>query len=88
MESLQNGTHSDCSSPVQLLTKNGVGLMLVVGMGMRPYMVFKEMGIEIRQGAAGSVANAIKSYLNNETQLFAEDTLCGCRDTSAHSHSH
>jgi len=87
VESLQNGTHSDCSSPVQLLAKNGVGLMLVSGMGMRPYMAFKEIGIEIRQGAVGTVANAIKSYINNETQLFAEDTLCGCHDANAHSHS-
>jgi predicted Fe-Mo cluster-binding NifX family protein len=82
--SLSNAPHADCASPVQLLAKNGVDLMLVVGMGMRPYLAFKEMGIEIRQGVVGTVEEAIELYIRNETLPFTEDALCGCHDTSAH----
>lgn len=88
VESLSNATHTDCTSPVQLLHANNVGLMLVGGMGMRPYMAFKEMGIEIRQGASGTVGDAVESYLRNESPLFTEDTLCGCHDNGAHNSSH
>jgi predicted Fe-Mo cluster-binding NifX family protein len=84
VESLQNGTHTDCSSPVQLLAKNGVGLMLVGGMGMRPYLAFKEKGIEIRHGTGSTVADTIEAYIKNETQQITEDTLCNCQSNHSH----
>ena len=88
VESLSNGTHSDCSSPVRILAGNGVELMLVAGMGMRPYMSFKQQGIQVMYGISGTVADAIQSYIQNETVPMSEDTLCGCHDDPSHSHSH
>jgi predicted Fe-Mo cluster-binding NifX family protein len=88
VESLSNANHSDCSSPVRLLAENGVGLMLVAGMGMRPYLAFRQQGIEVKYGVGGTVADAIKSYLRNETVPMTEDTLCNCHDTHSHSHLH
>jgi predicted Fe-Mo cluster-binding NifX family protein len=48
VESLSNANHSDCTSPVRTLAESGVGLMLVTGMRMRPYLAFKQLGIEVR----------------------------------------
>lgn len=86
--SLSNANHADCSSPVRALAERGVGLMLVAGMGMRPYLSFRQQGIEVNYGIAGTVAEAIESYLRNETVPMTEDTLCGCHEPGQHSHSH
>jgi predicted Fe-Mo cluster-binding NifX family protein len=51
--------------------------MLVEAMGMRPYLAFKQLGIEIRCGITGTVAEAVESYLKGETFAMAQDDLCG-----------
>ena len=88
VESLSNSSHTDCSSPVQNLAQHDVGLMLVAGMGMRPYMSFRQHGIEVNYGVLGTVADAVESYLRNETVPMTEDTLCGCHDQGHHGHFH
>jgi predicted Fe-Mo cluster-binding NifX family protein len=50
IESMSNRNHTDCDSSVTALVENGVSLMLVGGMGTRPYLAFKELGIEVRCG--------------------------------------
>jgi predicted Fe-Mo cluster-binding NifX family protein len=82
VESLSNSNHADCSSPVEALSEHSVGLMLVAGMGMRPYLSFRQHGIVVNYGAAGTVADTIASFLRNETTPMTEDTLCGCHETS------
>jgi len=82
VESLPNAGHSDCTSPVRTLAGSGVGLMLVAGMGMRPYLAFKQLGIEVRYGVNGTVSDAVESYLKNETLPMGEDHLCGCNSES------
>jgi predicted Fe-Mo cluster-binding NifX family protein len=88
VESLSNSAHTDCSSPVRRLAERGVELMLVGGMGMGPYMSFRQQGIEVRYGISGTVADAVESYIKNETVPMAEDTLCGCHGESAHNDHH
>jgi len=77
IESICNTDHSDCAGSVRTLFENGVSLMLVRSMGMRPYLAFKQVGIEVRCGTAGTVADAVESYLNGETSPMTEDDLCG-----------
>ena len=86
-ESILNGGHSDCASPVRALAEKGVNLMLVEGMGMRPYLVFKQLGIEIRCGIKGTVSEAVESYLKGETYAMTQDGLCG-QHTSANGSCH
>ena len=86
-ESILNGGHSDCASPVRALAEKGVSLMLVQGMGMRPYLVFKQLGIEIRCGITGTVSEAVESYLKGETYAMTQDGLCGLH-TSANGSCH
>ncbi|MGD0424135.1 MAG: NifB/NifX family molybdenum-iron cluster-binding protein [Candidatus Bathyarchaeia archaeon] len=78
IEPTSNKEHSDCSEPVRALVANKVNLMLVGGMGMRPYMAFKELGIEVRCGVTGTVAEAVQSYLKGETLPMSQDAMCKC----------
>jgi len=87
IDQVSSGTHSDCASPVRALAEKGVSLMLVEGMGMRPYLAFKELGIEVRCGITGTIAEAVSSYLKGETSAMAEDGLCG-QHTSANGSCH
>ncbi len=75
-ESILNRVHSDCASPVRALAEKGVNLMLVEGMGMRPYLAFKELGIEVRCGITGTTAEAVESYLKGETFAMTQDGPC------------
>ena len=75
-----NKEHSDCSEPVRALVANKVNLMLVGAMGMRPYMAFKELGIEVRCGVTGTVAEAVQSYLKGETLPMSQDAMCKCHE--------
>ena len=87
VEQIFNGGHSDCASPVRALAEKEVSVMLVEGMGMRPYLVFKELGIEVRSGIKGTVSEAVESYLKGETCAMAQDGLCG-QHTSANGSCH
>ena len=78
VEQMLNGGHSDCASPVRALAEKGVTLMLVEGMGMRPYLAFKELGIEVRCGITGTVAQAVELYLKGETLPMGQDSSCEC----------
>ena len=80
IEPVSNGEHSDCSEPVRALVANKVSLMLVGGMGMRPYLAFKELGIDVRRGITGTVAEAVESYLKGETLPMTQDSSCGCHE--------
>ena len=75
-ESILNRAHSDCASPVRALAEKGVSLMLVEAMGMRPYLAFKELGIEVRCGITGTTAEAVESYLKGETFAMTRDGPC------------
>ena len=81
LEPISNGEHSDCSEPVRTLVANNVSLMLVGGMGMRPYLVFKNLGIDVRCGITGTVADAVESYLKGHTIPMTEDAMCKCHET-------
>jgi predicted Fe-Mo cluster-binding NifX family protein len=80
IEPTSNKEHSDCSEPVRALVSNKVNLMLVGSMGMRPYMAFKELGIEVRCGVTGTVAEAVQSYLKGETLPMSQDAMCKCHE--------
>ncbi len=76
VESLSNTAHTECAGTVRMLVENGVGLILVTGMGMRPYSACRQLGIEVRCGITGTVADAIESYLTDKTLPITEDSLC------------
>jgi predicted Fe-Mo cluster-binding NifX family protein len=76
VESLSNTAHTECAGSVRILVENGVGMILVTAMGMRPYSACRQLGIEVRCGITGTVADAIESYLTDKTLPITENSLC------------
>lgn len=70
--------HGGCLAPVQYLAGQGVKALIAGGMGMRPLMGFKQMGIEVYHGGgAESVEHAVKALLEGRLQRFSTEFTCG-----------
>jgi predicted Fe-Mo cluster-binding NifX family protein len=78
VESIRNGKHSRCTESVRALVQRAVGLTLVGTMGVGGWEAARKLGIEVRCGITGTVAEAVESYLKGETLPMGEDTLCRC----------
>lgn len=78
VESIRNGKDSRCIESVKMLAQNAVGLMLAETMGVGGWEAARELGIEVRCGITGTVAEAVESYLKGETPPMGEDALCTC----------
>jgi predicted Fe-Mo cluster-binding NifX family protein len=77
---VQNVAHEQggCLAPVSLLNKSGANALIVGGIGMRPLMGFRQMGIDVYFGAEGeTVADAIANLLQGKFQLIGDDQVCG-----------
>ena len=77
-ESIRNRNHSRCTESVRALVKYGVSLTLTGTMGVGGWEAARKLGIEVRRGITGTVAEAIESYLKGETLPMGEDALCRC----------
>ncbi len=70
--------HGGCMAPVNYLAGNGVKALIAGGMGMRPLMGFKQMGIDVfHGGGAESVAVAVQALIAGELQRFSTESTCG-----------
>jgi predicted Fe-Mo cluster-binding NifX family protein len=76
VESLSNTAHTECAGSVRMLEENGVSLILVTAMGMRPYLACRQLGIEVRHGITGTVAEAVQSYMMGKTLPMTENSSC------------
>jgi predicted Fe-Mo cluster-binding NifX family protein len=45
-------------------------------MGMRPYLACRQLGIEVRHGITGTVAEAVQSYMMDKTLPMTENSSC------------
>jgi predicted Fe-Mo cluster-binding NifX family protein len=67
-----------CMAPVQFLAGNGVRALIAGGMGMRPLMGFKQMGIDVYHGGdSESVAQAVQAFIDGQLERFSTDFTCG-----------
>ena len=70
--------HGGCMAPVNYLAGNGVKALIAGGMGMRPLMGFKQMGIDVFHGGGEeSVAGAVQALIAGELQRFSTESTCG-----------
>jgi len=70
--------HGGCMAPVQYLAGNGVKALIAGGMGMRPLMGFKQLGIDVYHGGgAASVAHAVQALIAGELLRFSTESTCG-----------
>lgn len=67
-----------CQAPVNLLHKSGAHAIVVGGIGMRPLMGFRQMGIEVYYGPEGeTVGTVVDQLIQGRLQLIAENQVCG-----------
>lgn len=76
---VNNVEHSEggCLVPVRLLADQGVNVIVVSGMGMRPLMGFRETGIEVLIGRGVTVQESIDSYIARKLDPMSDDYVCG-----------
>ena len=69
-------TQGGCMAPVNLLKKNGVHIIIVGGLGARPLIGFRQVGIRVMAGANGTVEKVIAAYLEGRLRPAGEDVVC------------
>lgn len=74
---VHNPPHTSCLGPVNLLVDNGVNAILVQGIGRRPLLGFRDVGIAVYGGQAATVAELAQAYATGTLQLLTDDMVCG-----------
>lgn len=77
---LPNVSHvqGGCMVPVNLLASNNVDALIVGGIGMRPLMGFKQVGIKVyHEGERQAIRPVIEDMIAGKIPLIAEDQVCG-----------
>lgn len=82
---LPNGGHSGCMEPVMNMKQRNVTDMILTGIGMRPFMGFRQVNINLFQGVAGSIENNIKLLLKGQLEPLNNSS---CGNNSEHTHTH
>ncbi len=77
VETLKNAAHASCAEPVMKLAERGVQVLLTSGMGMRPFMVTQQVGIEVIRAEGTTVAEVVENFLRGNSTKMGSDTLCG-----------
>ena len=67
-----------CMVPVQLLAENKVQRLVVGGIGMRPLMGFKQVGIDVYHDAERSdIRPVVEDMISGKLPIIADDQVCG-----------
>jgi predicted Fe-Mo cluster-binding NifX family protein len=77
---LNNPPHQQggCQAPVNLLHQSAAEALIVGGIGMRPLMGFRQVGIDVYYGPEGETVGAIiGQLLEGKLALIQETQVCG-----------
>ena len=77
---LQNREHvqGGCMVPVNLLADNSVNALIVGGIGMRPLMGFRQVGIDVYYDAErADIRPVVESLLAGELSVIGDHQVCG-----------
>lgn len=67
-----------CQGPVNLLYDSKADAIIVGGIGMRPLMGFRQVGIEVYHGPEGeTVGTVVDHLLQGKLSLIADHQVCG-----------
>lgn len=67
-----------CMVPVQLLAENNVQRLIVGGIGMRPLMGFKQVGIDVYyDGVRRDIRPVVEDMLAEKLPEISDDQVCG-----------
>jgi len=74
-------TQGGCAAPVNLLHQSGADALIVGGIGMRPLMGFRQVGIDVYFGPQGETVGSVLEYLiQGKLALIGEREVCGGGD--------
>ena len=77
---LQNEEHvqGGCMVPVNLLSSHNVNVLVVGGIGMRPLMGFKQVGIDVYHDAErAEIRQVVEDLIAGKLQEIQNDQVCG-----------
>ncbi len=80
VSTLANGTHvqGGCMVPVNLLAQHKVSALVVGGIGMRPLMGFKQVGIEVYHDAERiKIRPVVEDLIAGRLPAISDDQVCG-----------
>lgn len=67
-----------CMVPVQLLAENQVHRLVVGGIGMRPLMGFKQVGIDVYyDGERRDIRPVVEDMITGTLPMIGDDQVCG-----------
>ena len=67
-----------CMVPVQLLAENKVQQLVVGGIGMRPLMGFKQVGIDVYyDGERREIRPVVEDMITGALMMIGDDQVCG-----------
>lgn len=77
---LGNDEEHNCMIPVQRMLSEGIDTVLLGGIGRKPLMEFRRIGIKVYVGAAGSVKDAVDGFLSGSLREATLEDVCrgGC----------
>ena len=82
---LPNVSHvqGGCMVPVNLLADNQVNALIVGGIGMRPLMGFKNVGIDVYYDAErAAIRPVVEDLISGKLPIISDNQVCG----GGHSH--
>lgn len=77
---VQNREHvqGGCMVPVNLLAENNVNALVVGGIGMRPLMGFRQVGIEVyHDGVRAEIRPVVEDFIAGKLPLITDNEVCG-----------
>ena len=74
----QEHVQGGCMVPVNLLAQAGVNALVVGGIGMRPLMGFRQVGIEVyHDGERPEIRPGVEDFLAGRLPRTSDDQVCG-----------
>ncbi len=80
VSTIQNQAHvqGGCMVPVNLLAENKVNALIVGGIGMRPLMGFKQVGIEVYHDSERTdIRPVVEDLIAGKLSIIADNQVCG-----------
>ncbi len=80
VSTVKNGGHvqGGCMVPVNLLASNNVNALIVGGIGMRPLMGFRQVGIDVYHDDQRHVARpVVEDLIAGKLSMIKDDQVCG-----------
>ncbi len=82
--SVSNEGHSGCMEPVMKMKQRDVSDMILTGIGMRPFMGFQQVEINVFRGIEGNIEKNVRMLLDGKLEIL-NDASCSNHD-EPHNH--